>query len=388
MAHNLDEYLNSLPPVGVAEVLPVDQASFGTCTVFDGTIQVSRDRALLKKTIQFDGLFAGETSPVFIEVNRKLRDTIYGAMYHGIKLDRANADGNVFVRTEKTFAIKTYLTSKMKEHASASKHGENPIQEFGSLQLINEAGGHTNICQLLALGHDPEHIFSFFEFIDGPELLDLISSQGAFDEDVARFVFRQIINGLKFLHAHGLGHRDLSCENLMMCSNGICKIIDLGASIKCQTVDVEDIGRIVMPLPKKPIFGKKIYIAPEVFRQTEIFSPLLIDIWDLGVILFIMLAGVPPWQLPSPSDSRYNLVVGTPGGVGSLLAHWEKLCSEAAIDLITRLLREHPGERLSLDEILAHPWMLEPDTTAYPDASEHLASLSVSPDVIHRPFDV
>merc|ERR1712150_291363 len=108
--------------------------------------------------------------------------------------------------------------------------------------------------------------------------------------------------------------------------------------------------------------GKPNYISPEVLESTKPFDGFSIDLWATGVILFIMLVGLPPWEFARPEDPRYKMVVK--GQLGKMLQSWKGELSPWATDLLQKMLMEDPKQRLSLTEIKDHPWVVEDASTA------------------------
>ena len=108
-------------------------------------------------------------------------------------------------------------------------------------------------------------------------------------------------------------------------------------------------------IPCQGVCGKRNYIAPEVLDNSAYFEPFNVDIWALGVILFIMLTGVPPVDTATSVDQRYRLICA--GFLSNMLEQWGITMSSFALDLIKRIMKPVPGDRLTLHEILHHPWI-------------------------------
>jgi serine/threonine protein kinase len=101
--------------------------------------------------------------------------------------------------------------------------------------------------------------------------------------------------------------------------------------------------------------GKWIYMSPEIYRNVEPFDGFAVDIWATGVILFLMLTGFPPWERACDTDDRYKYM--SAGYLVQMLTEWEIGISSDAMDLLQRMLFSDPKDRLSLDQVRAHPWM-------------------------------
>lgn len=161
----------------------------------------------------------------------------------------------------------------------------------------------------------------------------------------------------------GVCHRDMSLENILIDEYTKSLVIDLGMCLRIPysndnggVGDVSGGGlrRLIAPLIP---CGKPNYISPEILTSEGPFDGFAIDIWACGVILFIMLVGLPPWEFARPEDPRYKMVVK--GKLAKMLNSWQKPISPEAADLLQRMLMENPRDRLSLMEIRDHPWVME-----------------------------
>jgi len=101
--------------------------------------------------------------------------------------------------------------------------------------------------------------------------------------------------------------------------------------------------------------GKVFYIPPEILENSEAFDPFAVDVWSMGVILFMMLVGSPPFEKPSESDRAFRWVTG--GKLRKLLYFWERDLSDEAIDLLERMLTVNLHDRITVSDIQNHPWM-------------------------------
>lgn len=158
----------------------------------------------------------------------------------------------------------------------------------------------------------------------------------------------------------------MSLENILVDNYEKSIIIDLGMCLRVPYVDqdggVSDVVRGSMRrliTPQHPC-GKPNYISPEVLRSEEPFDGFAIDLWATAVILFIMLVGLPPWEFAREEDPRYRMVVR--GGLTKMLRSWDREISPTAADLLQRMLREDPRQRLSLIEVQDHAWVTAQDS--------------------------
>lgn len=294
----------------------------------------------------------------FYEAGRKLKETIFGEVIHAIKLQRG-ADGNLFrVIPLCQLAIKIYYRVRLRDFDR--KTHENPNTEIAAMQFI---GKHVNIVEHLECCSDHDNVYSIMKFADGGELYDCIEQEGPLPEVRANELFRQIFQGLRHLHDAGVAHRDLTLENIIYSETGICKLIDFGMSLRLprfpNEIVKDDRNRPMLLIPPQGTCGKLNYVAPEVMENTRHFNPQVSDVWSLGVILFIMLTGVPPVAAAYDLDDRYRLICND--GIRLLLKQWGFFLSEDAVDLLFHLLRPNPQDRLTLKEINEHPWLKNRD---------------------------
>ena len=302
----------------------------------------------------------------FYETVRKLRDTIFGQVIHAIQL-RRDENGRLHrANPIRQLAIKVYYRSRLRSFKN--KTHENPTTEIAVMQFI---GKHQNVVGFLECCGDRDNVYSIMEFADGGELYDHIEQEGPISESRAWDLFGQIVLGLRHIHDAGIAHRDLTLENVMYSRSGVCKLIDFGMSLRLPRVPNDDKenycgnddkSRPIMMIPPQGTCGKPNYIAPEVLENTENLNPQVSDIWSLGVLLFIMLTGVPPVTAAYALDDRYRLICN--GGLGAMIRQWGFSLSMEAVDLLHNLLRPNPSDRLTIKEILEHPWIKKHSATS------------------------
>lgn len=168
---------------------------------------------------------------------------------------------------------------------------EDEINSIITLQYLNIKPKHPNIMNLIEILNDERNIYIITEW-SGTELFQILTNSSInplhrFNEFDTKIIFRQIIEGLKFLHEKGVCHLDLSLENILINSSNNIKIIDFGLSkqlpVDCDGFHKEFDAGSILPC-------KRCYISPEIF-SIKSFDGIKADIWSCGVILYMLLTG-------------------------------------------------------------------------------------------------
>jgi calcium-dependent protein kinase len=200
---------------------------------------------------------------------------------------------------------------------------------------------HPNILRVLEYFEDSERIYIITELCTGGELFDKIIELEQFSEKQAKEVMVQVLNAISYCHSKGVVHRDLKPENILYetkkASSSI-KVVDFGLSTFYKR-DQELTGAT----------GTPYYMAPEVFTGTYTET---CDVWSLGVILYILLTGEPPFN----GATDYHILVEIKKGTYNL--DFPSL-SEHAKDLIRKMLDFDKNSRISAQDCLDHPWFLD-----------------------------
>lgn len=105
----------------------------------------------------------------------------------------------------------------------------------------------------------------------------------------------------------------------------------------------------------RPSCGKMYYMSPEVLNH-EIFDGHAVDLWAVGVCLFMMLTGQPAWEVARETDACFRYIAKG-GQLARILRHWNIRLSDEAINLLQNMLRVNPQDRLNFQQVCEHPWM-------------------------------
>ncbi|XP_060202384.1 calcium-dependent protein kinase 13-like [Lycium barbarum] len=189
---------------------------------------------------------------------------------------------------------------------------------------------------------DENAVHLVMELCEGGELFDRIVARGHYTERAAVAVTRTIMEVVQLCHKHGVIHRDLKPENFLFANkkeNSPLKAIDFGLSI------------FFKPGEKfSEIVGSPYYMAPEVLKRN--YGPE-IDIWSAGVILYILLCGVPPFWAESEQGVAQAILRGA---IDFKREPWPSI-SEGAKNLVRQMLEPDPKLRLTAKQVLEHPWI-------------------------------
>ncbi|CAF0965840.1 unnamed protein product [Rotaria magnacalcarata] len=229
-------------------------------------------------------------------------------------------------------------------------------QQIESECSILRALDHPCIIHVYDVFDTSNAVFIVLELVEGGELFDRVVANGQFDETTTKFLFRQMCLGVKYLHDHSVTHRDLKPENVLLTSpdtnETLVKITDFGLSRFINETTL-----------MKTFCGTPNYLAPEVLStRGEGSYSNKVDVWSLGVILYICLVGYPPF-----SDS----ISGTPlsdqiiKGLYTFPDEFWSEVSESVKDLIRKMMCIDPVKRLTIDGVLEHSWLADDyDNTA------------------------
>uniref|UniRef100_A0ACD5ZTG1 Uncharacterized protein n=1 Tax=Avena sativa TaxID=4498 RepID=A0ACD5ZTG1_AVESA len=185
------------------------------------------------------------------------------------------------------------------------------------------------------------------ELCEGGELFDRIVARGHYSERAAAKIFRTIVDVIQLCHSSGVMHRDLKPENFLFANkseDSPLKVIDFGLSVFFSPGD-----RFT------EVVGSAYYMAPEVLKRSYGQE---VDVWSAGVILYILLCGVPPFWGDNDEKIAQAILRGV---IDFNREPWPRVSANAK-DLIRRMLDPDPNTRLTAPQVLEHPWLKNADT--------------------------
>ncbi|XP_077633708.1 serine/threonine-protein kinase SIK3 isoform X5 [Crocuta crocuta] len=196
---------------------------------------------------------------------------------------------------------------------------------------------HPHIIRLYQVMETERMIYLVTEYASGGEIFDHLVAHGRMAEKEARRKFKQIVAAVYFCHCRNIVHRDLKAENLLLDANLNIKIADFGFS------NLFTPGQLL-----KTWCGSPPYAAPELFEGKEYDGPK-VDIWSLGVVLYVLVCGA----LPFDGSTLQNLRARVLSGKFRIPFFMSTECEH----LIRHMLVLDPSKRLSMEQICKHKWM-------------------------------
>ncbi|CAD8123033.1 unnamed protein product [Paramecium sonneborni] len=273
--------------------------------------------------------------------------------YKFIKEIGAGGFGVVFETEQKSTGIKRAIKAIAKDRVVDKESFKN---ELSILRKID----HPNILKMYEVYETEKTVYLVTEMCEGGELFYFITKTQHLTEMQAAKIMRQIFTAVAYLHEHKIVHRDLKPENFLLKNKNdesSIKLIDFGLA----RIFRED---EVMTQPNGSLF----YIAPEIIKGQYSYE---VDYWSLGVILYVMMCGQPPFPGRNPQETIKNIQKG----IFTFSKAGFKGATEEVRDLIQKLLVMEPKKRFTAKQAYNHPWVQQ-------QVSHELMNLKLHDDTI------
>jgi cell cycle serine/threonine-protein kinase CDC5/MSD2 len=258
----------------------------------------------------------------------------------------------------KIYAAKTVAKESMKSEKTKKKL----LAEI----KIHKSLNHPNVVQFVDCFEDETNVYILLEICPNQSLMDMLKKRKRFTEPEAKYFITQIIGAVTYMHDRRVIHRDLKLGNIFLDEDMNAKIGDFGlATLLASSYD-----------RKKTICGTPNYIAPEILYGKEHGHSYEVDIWSIGIILYAMLFGKPPFQ-SKDVDVIYERIKKNDYKFPE-----DADVSPLAKDLISSILNVDPEKRPSLSDILEHEFF---DNGPFPS---HISKLSLSRAPSYKPSPV
>jgi serine/threonine protein kinase len=225
------------------------------------------------------------------------------------------------------------------------------IKSFNKKNLVNESAKnkilyetnlmrglwHPSVTKILETFECENYMLIIMEYISGGNLQNFVKKRRKLCEKTAKILFRQIIQGIRYIHSRGIVHRDIKLENILLDLNNIIKICDFG------------VGKLIKPNTiLKDQCGTPVYMAPEILKGNG-YKGFPVDIWSAGVALYIMLSGTLPFNKDKEHDLEYAILNNNIKEIKDI--------SEEGNNLLKNILEKDPNKRFTCNQILEHPWL-------------------------------
>ena len=207
------------------------------------------------------------------------------------------------------------------------------------IKLLKKLRSHKNIIKYFEHFENEKHFFIVMENICGGNLLNAINKMSKFSESMAKNIFKQLIETIKYLHSIGIVHRDIKPDNILLDLDSTIKLCDFGVSKEVKE------GQLLTDSCGTPAF-----VAPEILKDSP-YNPYMTDIWSSGVVLYAMITGFFPFRGVNETELHKNILSGA----------FPKLkdVSNELKDLLNKILEVNPNKRITIDNILKHPWIIQ-----------------------------
>ena len=277
-------------------------------------------------------------------IGRTLGSGFSAKVKHATAADGTEVALKIFRLDNPNFNEKAFKLLKEEVEATTQLNHKNVVRyfEFKEHAIWNKKNGS-----------QVEVAYIAQEMIPGGELFDYVANSGPFKESICKYFFKQMLQGVHYIHSKGFSHRDLKPENILLDKLYDVKIVDFGFA--CPLEGRDGTGT------NKSVIGTPGYMAPEILSRQP-YQGQVVDLFALGVILFILYSGHPPFSMANEEDNYYKLLATNRSDL-FWKAHSnpqrkpEGFYTEDFKDLITCMLQFHPHQRLCIADIIGHSWL-------------------------------
>ncbi|GMH09100.1 hypothetical protein Nepgr_010940 [Nepenthes gracilis] len=270
--------------------------------------------------------------------------------YHVIELVGEGSFGKVY-KGRRKYSGQTVAMKFIMKHGKSEKDIQNLRQEIEILRKLK----HENIIEMLDSFESPQEFCVVTEFAQG-ELFEILDDDKCLPEEQVQAIAKQLVQALQYLHSNRIIHRDMKPQNILIGAGSIIKLCDFGFARAMST------NTVVL----RSIKGTPLYMAPELVREQPYNHTA--DLWSLGVILYELFVGQPPFY----TNSVYALIRHI---VKDPVKYPDNMSPEFK-SFLKGLLNKDPQQRLSWPALLHHPFVKE--TSAEAEARELHAASSAS----------
>ncbi|XP_050293040.1 aurora kinase B-like [Anthonomus grandis grandis] len=243
--------------------------------------------------------------------------------------------GRVYLAREKRTGFLVALKTLIKKEIVEGRVERQTMREIEIQSHLK----HPNVLQMLAWFHDSHRIYLVLEYAGKGELYTHLqnSPNGRFNEHLSAKYVYQVADALDYCHQNSVIHRDIKPENLLLTVSGDIKLADFGWSVHAPSLLRKTMCGTLDYLPPEMVDGRK-------YRHT-------VDNWCLGILCYEFLHGVPPFESKLQEETYKR--------IRERDLHFKEFISEGAKDLILKLLVLKGEDRISLKDVMKHPWVVK-----------------------------
>ena len=257
------------------------------------------------------------------------------------------------LNANKLYAVKEFTRRRNKE--TERDLDKRVTSEFCIGSLLH----HDNIVETVDIIHEGTHWYEVLEYCSGGDLFSIIRNAQMTVVEI-NCCFKQLIQGVAYLHSVGVAHRDIKPENLLIDEHGRLKLSDFGVSSVFQVAWEHEEHKF------KGVCGSKPYMAPEVFNTDE-YDACKVDVWACGIVFYAMNFNGVPWLSALGSDPCYSYY----------LRHHDmnfnpfNQLNQDAKDLLRKILDPDPRRRVTIQDIINNAWFNRIECCTDKDPSSH-----------------
>nr|CAD2163282.1 unnamed protein product [Meloidogyne enterolobii] len=266
--------------------------------------------------------------------------------------------GNVYLARDRYYRIPVALKILFKSQLVKGNVEHQLIREIE----IHAHLRHPNILRIHNFFHDDKKVYLILEYAVHGELFKELNRCKKFSESrTARYIF-QVADALNYCHSKKIIHRDIKPENILLCDDGQIRIADFGWAVHAMN-------------RRKTMCGTLDYLPPEMIFKMH--HDEKVDYWSVGVLCYEFLTGKPPFETEEQKHTYKRIT--------NVEYVFPRHVSKGAMDLISRLLRKDPNQRMTFEQLLKHPWILEYCGRASEDVPDNeLAPISIFNDELRE----
>jgi serine/threonine protein kinase len=284
------------------------------------------------------------------------RNTVVGDYVLGEEIGKG-AHGQVYKAIDKTngsiVAVKEIALGRLDDAARVALQLE--------IDLLTELGAHENVVSLRGVLRRDDYVYVVLELAENGSLASLIKPNkfGPLSETLTKVYVRQLLNGLRHVHAEGVVHRDVKGANVLTTKDGVVKIADFGVAARVRAAEPDDHSGKKPPVSELDVQGTPYWMAPEVIEMGG--ASFASDVWSAGCVVVELLTGQPPYFDMQPMSAMFAIVndkqPALPSNASRSLRDFLRLC-----------FRKDPLKRPSAAGLLEHEWLRVSSASEAPSA--------------------